>query len=44
MHYREAPERQIRGNASQDEVKDLHDEGIEVITLPIPAHRLVKSH
>ena len=44
MHYREAPERQIRGNASHDEVKDLHDEGIEVITLPIPAHRLVKSH
>ena len=44
IHYREAPERHIRGTASTREVEALKDEGIEVIALPIPAHRIGKSH
>ena len=28
IHYQEAPERKIRGNASREEVKDLREEGI----------------
>lgn len=44
IHYREAPERRIRGTASREEVEALKDEGIEVIALPIPAHRLGKTH
>lgn len=44
IHYQEAPERQIRGTASRDDVESLKDEGIEVVALPIPAHRLVKTH
>lgn len=44
IHYQEAPERRIRGNASNDQVEEMREEGIEVIALPIPAHRLSKSH
>jgi len=44
IHYQEAPERRIRGTASRDEVEALKDEGIEVVALPIPAHRLGKTH
>ncbi|MBI3041579.1 MAG: DUF1178 family protein [Betaproteobacteria bacterium] len=44
IHYREAPERRIRGTASREEVEALKDEGIEVVALPIPAHRLGKAH
>ena len=44
IHYREAPERHIRGNATVKEVKALLDEGIEVVALPIPPHRLSKTH
>lgn len=44
IHYREAPDRRIRGTASREEVESLKDEGIEVVALPVPAHRLVKSH
>lgn len=44
IHYNEAPERKIRGNASRDEVKELREEGIEIIALPVPRHRLGKSH
>jgi hypothetical protein len=44
IHYREAPERQIRGTASRDDVDALRDEGIEVVALPVPAHRLAKPH
>lgn len=44
IHYQEAPERQIRGTASRDDVEALKDEGIEVVALPIPAHRLGKPH
>jgi len=34
IHYGETPERKIRGVASQQEVTDLRDEGIEVVPLP----------
>lgn len=44
IHYRESPERRIRGTASNEEVEALKDEGIEVVALPIPAHRLGKTH
>jgi hypothetical protein len=35
MHYGEAEERNIRGQASRDEVRELHDEGIEAQPMPI---------
>ena len=44
IHYQESPERRIRGTASSEEVEALTEEGIEVIALPIPAHRLGKTH
>ena len=44
IHYREAPERHIRGTASNKEVEALRDEGIEVVALPVPPHRLGKTH
>ena len=44
IHYREAPERHIRGTASTKEVEALRDEGIEVVALPLPPHRLSKTH
>jgi hypothetical protein len=44
IHYQETPDRHIRGTASRDEVEALKDEGIEVVALPIPAHRLGKTH
>ena len=44
IHYQEAPERRIRGTASRDEIEALKDEGVEVVALPIPAHRLGKTH
>lgn len=44
IHYKEAPERRIRGNASRDDVVEMREEGIEVIALPIPRYRLDKSH
>ena len=44
IHYREAPERHIRGSASKKEVEALAEEGIEVAALPIPLHRLRKAH
>ncbi len=37
MHYGEAEERPIRGQATADEAKALHEEGIEVQALPMPA-------
>ena len=36
MHYGESEERNIRGQASVDETKDLLEEGIEVMPLPLP--------
>ncbi|MDB5927950.1 MAG: hypothetical protein JWN13_6886 [Betaproteobacteria bacterium] len=44
IHYREAPERHIRGVASSKEVEALREEGIEVVALPVPPHRLSKTH
>lgn len=37
IHYKEAPERGIRGQASPEEARELAQEGIEVLALPIPA-------
>ncbi|KAB2923439.1 MAG: DUF1178 family protein [Dechloromonas sp.] len=34
MHYNEAPERPIRGDATEEECEALRDEGISVIRLP----------
>ncbi|VWX62287.1 conserved hypothetical protein [Burkholderiales bacterium 8X] len=36
MHYGEADERGIRGQATPEEAKSLAEEGIAVFTLPIP--------
>lgn len=44
IHYHETAERRIRGTASREEVESLKDEGIEVVALAIPAHRLGKTH
>ena len=44
IHYQETAERRIRGTASREEVESLKDEGIEVVALAIPAHRLGKTH
>ena len=44
IHYQEAPERKIRGNASHEEVEELRDEGIEVVAVPVPRHLLDKPH
>jgi hypothetical protein len=44
IHYREVPERHIRGTASRKEVDALAEEGIEVAALPVPPHLLRKAH
>lgn len=31
IHYKEVPERSIRGEASEDEINELHDEGIPIL-------------
>jgi hypothetical protein len=36
MHYGEAKERPIRGQATMDEAEALRDEGIEIAVLPLP--------
>jgi hypothetical protein len=36
IHYKEAPERSIRGVTTAEEAADLMDEGIDVYSLPIP--------
>jgi hypothetical protein len=36
IHYGEAPERGIRGQASREQRDELIDEGIEIIALPLP--------
>ncbi len=36
IHYAEVPARAIRGTATDDERRELHDEGIETVRLPIP--------
>jgi hypothetical protein len=44
IHYNETPARKIRGHASHDEVKEMREEGIEVMALPVPKYRLGKTH
>ncbi len=44
IHYKEAPERHIRGTASAKEVSALREEGIDVISLPVPPHLANKPH
>lgn len=44
IHYHESPDRQIRGTASPKEVDALREEGIEVVAVPIPLHRMGKTH
>jgi hypothetical protein len=34
IHYKETPERSIRGQTSADEVSALREEGIDVLALP----------
>ena len=34
IHYKESPERSIRGHTTADEVESLREEGIEVLALP----------
>lgn len=36
MHYGEAPDRIIHGQASIDDARELHEEGIAVAPLPLP--------
>jgi hypothetical protein len=36
IHYKEAPHRNIRGVATVEETRELIDEGIEVVPLPVP--------
>ena len=36
IHYGEAPERGIRGQVSPEQRNELIDEGIEIISLPVP--------
>lgn len=36
IHYEEEPRRPIRGEASRDEVRELHEEGVEIFPLPEP--------
>ena len=42
IHYGETPERHIRGTASEQQVRELSDEGIEVV--PLPGHLFSKRH
>lgn len=37
IHYGEVPQRGIRGQATPEEREALRDEGIETLTLPLPA-------
>lgn len=37
IHYGEEPNRGIRGQASAQDRAALHDEGIEVVAIPVPA-------
>jgi len=37
IHYGEADERAIRGKATPDEAEALREEGIDVVSLPVPA-------
>ncbi len=39
IHYKEVPQRNIRGVATGEETRDLLEEGIAVMPLPIPPRR-----
>jgi hypothetical protein len=34
IHYEEEPKRPIRGQASRDEIQELHEEGVQIFPLP----------
>jgi hypothetical protein len=38
MHYGETEHRPVRGQASENDKLDLQEEGIEVLSLPLPAY------
>ncbi|MFM1859538.1 MAG: DUF1178 family protein [Burkholderiaceae bacterium] len=44
IHYAEAPERNIMGRTSLHEARELREEGIEVVALPIPVGLLENEH
>lgn len=44
IHYGESPQRHIRGVATAREADALRDEGIDVVSLPVPKHLADKSH
>jgi len=44
IHYKEAPERHIRGIARPQEVEALREEGIDVVALPVPPHLSGNTH
>lgn len=44
IHYREAPQRHIRGTASAREVEALREDGIDVVAVPVPMPRHGKTH
>jgi hypothetical protein len=44
IYYNEAPERHIRGTATSRDVESLREEGIEVVSLPVPPHLTTKTH
>lgn len=44
IHYKEAPERPIRGQASAQDTKELREEGIDVFPLPVPVLPKDKLH
>ncbi|MCC7548680.1 MAG: DUF1178 family protein [Burkholderiales bacterium] len=44
IHYREAPDRAIRGLATAQDTKELQEEGIEVFSLPVPVLPKDKLH
>jgi hypothetical protein len=39
IHYKEIPQRSIRGLATGEETQELLEEGIAVLPLPIPPRR-----
>jgi hypothetical protein len=39
IHHREVPQRNIRGVATGEETRELLEEGIAVMPLPIPPHK-----
>jgi hypothetical protein len=44
IHHGDAPERGIRGQATEQERAALRDEGIEVVSLPLPEGLIKPVH